>query len=118
LPEYIPYSKRRELERRQGLPVTFRYDVMPQQFRVQAYYALVHGIGNIVYSGMAGRKPYGFTLWSEIEDAIKRERGLLELDPKGRDPEKRVITYLQAEKNPEYVLDAIEIAFREAQRDS
>jgi hypothetical protein len=119
--EYEPYSKRQRQVKRAGSPVLYRYDELPDGFRVQAYYAIVAAIGrysirtrvagHFEYGG-SSREPYQNAIWRRIEQEVSKEKGVLELSSKGVYPDDKLVSYLRSESDPERVLDAVEIAFR------
>lgn len=117
--DYEPYSKRLKQRERSSLPATYRYDVLPDEFRVQAYYALVSAVGEYEWVptytlGTQHAVPPQNIVWGQIEEAVKRERGTDSLSLKTGNAQSHFLDYFRTELDSNRVLDAIEIAFRAA----
>lgn len=111
--DYEPYSKRNRsasLSRSEVNPV---YDRFPHEFRVQVFYALQSAIGEWdIAAMMTGRSSSLNGLWAQVENQIRRERGVLSLASGQASPEGIVAEYLVGERDADLLIDAIELGFR------
>lgn len=107
------YSKRKKREERAGVADVYKYDELPQPFRVQVAHIWRSAIGTYVVPGYvgSGRSPLSNKTWELIHDAIARESGVFEL---GRDTDddisRRCVEHLM-EASAEAALDIIEMSF-------
>jgi hypothetical protein len=113
-PVFEPYSVRRRNQERQGQPVVFQHDDLPDQFLVQVFQILERAVGigypEIDESPSLYRPEVG---WSRIYEDVAHEAGILDLAPTESGSKDKFRKYLlEAEITIEAILDAIELSFR------
>jgi len=120
--EYSPYSERQRIQPGDP-PQAYVFEPIPDEMRVQAYYALVTGIGHMyvdnsaptAFQGLIGSS-FPNSVWTAIEENIKQTRGVLRISSISGNEEARVADYMQGEFVADFFLDAVELGFREAQQ--
>jgi hypothetical protein len=94
--------------RHKETPQVYSYDPISDAMRIQAYFILNQLVEDT-------KTLYEF--WGNVERNIKLERGKIEIGYGGVYAEENVLSYLQEETKTEYVLDLIEMAFRQVQHE-
>ena len=108
------FSKRKKQRERHGQPDVYRYDDLPQAFRIQVIHIWIDAIGPWASSHSMLISPLDHPpnrVWHEIHHAIAREKGVFDLATPGDDPFRQCQHYLQTASTEE-ALDLIELSFR------
>lgn len=106
---YETFSTRQKKLSKQGEPDPYCYDVFPQPLRVQVINLLNSILGN--YDRGDYPDPEAAPRWEHIHRTLAHEYGVVEL-AKGRDPQKRCVTFFSETSDVEKCLDFVEIGFR------
>ena len=105
------FSKRQRALRKE-MPDVYTYDEIPKGLRVQIAHILRDLYGRPTHYDLNGC----LQAFGEIEKLLSREYGLFTLSvtplTSGGTPDERVIEFLLNEKDPERVLDVVEVSFR------
>ena len=105
------FAKRKRRSEDAGRPVIYRYDVLPNQFRVQVVYIWRSAIGEPYYY-----PSIPMSVWERIRDTLAREMGklrLVESTLHSSNPMEHCVQFLLASKDVDQVLSLIEISFLE-----
>jgi hypothetical protein len=107
------FSKRKRRQESQGKPDVYRYDEIPQPFKIQVAHIWRAALGRWYrptgYS--TARKSPASELWEFIHKIIAKEKGMWSLGRPDGDPQERCVHYLM-EADTDGVLDIIELSFR------
>ena len=105
------FSKRQKRFENKGKPEIYKYDLLPQPFRVQVAHILKDSIGpfSIDSLGLGGESPSN-QFWRLIHEGLCREKGVFALCGTGTPIEQCVGYLLNA--NSCDALDTIELSFR------
>ena len=109
MPIYDTFAKRKQREENAGKPVIYRYDVLPEQFRVQVGRIWQGAIGR----PESARNNHTAPWWQYIHDTLAQEMGLDSLVPMGvhRSFMPPCEQFLRKSKDVDQVLSIIEISF-------
>jgi len=117
MPVYDIFSKRSKNQEAQGQPEIYKYDELPQEFRIQVLHIWDDAIGcyfvPVVYSGHSPSPAN--KVWEFIHDALAREHGMFCLGNREHDPKVQCKEFLLTAK-PQRTLDIIEFSFRAIDR--
>lgn len=111
MPVYDTYAKRKEMALNSGKPVIYRYDILPEGFRVQVAHILAGTIGHYELL-LSASIMHPDVLWQDIDHILSRELGKFTLWDSGRSPQDRCIQFLLNHDSVDEVLSLIEIAFQ------
>lgn len=108
------FSKRQKRRQREGQPILYVYDDLPEPFRVQVRHILDDVLGE--YSRAVGRRyerSITAHLWDHIYRLAIREFGVMSLVPSATNLDRcdECLWYLQNGADVERVLDLIDLAF-------
>jgi hypothetical protein len=107
---YETYTKRQRRFESAGKQDVYKYDDIPEEFRVQVVHIWKDTIGPY-RTRSYGRVSPGNDLWLEIHDTLARERGVFRLGGHVGDPYQTCSSYLLTADTGQ-VLDIIELTFR------
>lgn len=112
MPIFETFSKRKQKRDRQGKPDVYRYDDLPEPFRVQVIHIWKDTIGPYRIVGSWNIEPDSNKVWQTIHDTLARELGVFQLGKRTVDltPFEQCHEYLVTE-DAKNALDLIEIAF-------
>ena len=101
MPVIDTFAKRMERARNAGKPVIYKYDELPEKFRVQVVYIL-RDLSNQV----------GAVNWNRIRSDFGREIGRATLVNEGGTSERQCVNFILRDPDVEQILSLIEIAIR------
>lgn len=103
MPLHELFSKVKEKNAKKNKPVVFKYDEIPEKFRVQVFHIWKSAIGSY------GDFSPGRDIWDTLHDYMCRELGLAALG-NSRNPAENCVSFLQTQET-DHVLDIIQAAF-------
>lgn len=103
MPLHELFSKSKDKLARKNKPVIFKYDEIPEKFRIQVFHIWKNAIG--MYNNYSAANE----IWDTLHDYLCRELGLLSLG-NTRSPAENCVNFLYTQKT-EYILDIIQASF-------
>jgi hypothetical protein len=117
MPVYDIYSRRKKQQENAGQTDLYKYDDIPEPFRIQVIHIWKTAIGTWRSGSSSYRRDNEppNNIWIAVNDILCRELGLLSLSG-GDTPFDKCCTFILQESNIDNVLSLIEVSFRMIER--